>query len=207
MEVKIKQMAKTGEVRNIIVGAAAVFIADAPDVVTGLPTFQTNVSAKVALDADTVAWRNVGFTMDGVEVSYEPDYGDVEVDQLLDSALVFKQSMRVTVNTTFAEATLENLLVVWGQADDSLSGDILNIEAGELGDYPLERSVAFVGPGPRFGGRKERVYHLARAIQTESTSFALRRNEATGLPVSFRLLPDADASPVRYGTIQDRAVA
>lgn len=198
-------MAKTGEVRNIIVGAAAVFVADEPDTVTALPTFQANASAKVALDGSN-AWRNVGFTMEGVEVSYEPDYGDVEVDQLLDSALVFKQSMRVTVNTTFAEATLENLLVVWGQAEDSLNGDVLNIEAGELGDYPLERSVAFVGPGPRTGGRKERVYHLARAIQTESSSFALRRNEATGLPVSFRLLPDADASPVRYGTIQDRAV-
>ena len=208
-----------GETRNIIVGAARVFIGTAGDgptgaaAVTALPAGTTNVTLSTALEG-SASWRNVGFTMEGVELSYEPDYGDVEVDQLLDSARLFKQSMRVTANTTLAEATLENLLVVWGQRRPVAAGtgiSEVDILAGELGDVPFERSMAFVGPAPltAAGGRQERVYWCARAVQTESTSFALRRSEATGLPASFRLLPDASASsgPVRYGRILDRAIA
>src|SRR5690606_4381974 len=140
---------------------------------------------------------------EGIEVSYEPEYGEVEVDQLLDSAKIFKQSMTVTVNTTLAEATLENLMVAWGQQSgtyvnnaDGLTTEgaggitleeneeALGITSGELGDEPVERAMAFVGPSPRGGGKKrERIYHVRRALQVEATSHALRRNEATLFPV------------------------
>lgn len=185
--------------KNIIVGAARLWIG-AADAVTNAPTGSSTT---------LTGWTAVGFTSEGVEVSYEPDYGDVEVDQLLDSARIFKQGMRVTVNTTFAEATLENLLVAWGQdgangAGSAVSGSV-NIAAGALGDSPVERSLLFVGPAP--GDNQERDYWIMRAVQTESTSFALRRSEMTGLPASFRCLPgDLTASTgARYGAITDRA--
>lgn len=203
------------ESRNILVGAAQVW----------LTTVDSESGAGSAWDATlnkatptaappTADFRNVGFTMEGVEVSYEPDYGDVEVDQLLDSARIFKQSMRVTVNTTFAEATLENLVIVWGQQNGTLTTtgtgntlvETLEMTGGSLGDDPVERGILFVGKAPRVTGRRERVYHLRRAIQTESSSHALRRTEVTGLPVSFRVLPNAASSTAAYGTIVDRAV-
>lgn len=177
--------------------------------------WDTALSKATPTEAPPAAdFRNVGFTMEGVEVSYEPDFGDVEVDQLLDSARVFKQSMRVTVNTTLAEATLENLVVVWGQQNGTLtttgSGatavSTLDMTGGSLGDDPVERGILFVGKAPRVTGRRERVYHLRRAIQTESSSHALRRTEVTGLPVSFRVLPNAAASGAPYGRVIDRAV-
>jgi 3D (Asp-Asp-Asp) domain-containing protein len=190
--------------RNIIVGAAQLWVG-APNTITTAPT-----GASTTL----TGWTSVGFTMEGVEVSNEPDYGDVEVDQLLDAARIFKQGSRLTVNTTFAEATLENLLVVWGQAGP-VSGNSVSILAGALGEAPIERSLLFVGPAPVLTGgteanptytAQERVYHIRRAVQTESSSFALRRSEATGLPVSFRCLPDANASGgASYGRITDRA--
>lgn len=194
--------------KNIIIGAASVFISVADSENGTLPTKVTNFGSGTAPFAPADEWRNVGFTMEGVEVSYEPDYGDVEVDQLLDSARIFKQSMRVTANTTLAEATLENLLVVWGQAGDA-SGNTVSILGGSLGQAPTERGLLFVGPAPKSATnkRQERVYQILRAIQTESTSFALRRNETTGLPASFRCLPDANASGgASYGAITDRAV-
>ena len=205
-------MALSGQnVRNIIIGAAGVYISKADSSTwtapTAIPSLTANTSATVALDGASTDWRDVEFTMEGLEVAYEPDYGEVEVDQLLDSAKLFKQSMRVTLNSSFAEATLENLLVVWGQRSASLSTDVLTIEAGSLGEEPYERSIAFVGPAPRQAAQKrERVYHVTRAIQTESTSHALRRNEATGLPVSFRVLPDTSSSVAQYGTIRDRNI-
>jgi len=199
-----------GTSRNIIVGAAAVYLSTGDGsrprtVVTGAGRVLDKVEADTNYD-------NVGFTSEGIEVSYEPDYGDVEVDQLLDSALIFKQSMRVTVNTSLTEATLENLLVVWGQRTGSLNTGTreVTIEGGALGDYPLERSIQFIGPGPRTGSdsapvQNDRLYHLSRAIQTESSSHALRRNEATMFPVSFRILPDSGSSVGAYGTIIEKA--
>lgn len=205
------------DVRNIIVGAAKMFIGVTGETayggITALPALTGTTSLVAAAGALTTStsWRNVGYTMEGVELSVEPDFGEVEVDQLLDSARLFKQSMRVTANTTLAEATLENLLVVWGQsrpvASPGTFSDI-DILAGELGDVPFERSLAFVGPSTTANGKAERIYWAARAVQTESTSIALRRSEATGLPASFRLLPDASQSsgPVRYGRIIDRTI-
>jgi hypothetical protein len=233
-----------GTVRNVLVGAAGVFISTSDSTTSNWNTFfAKGVPAIVGprasrrpentLKDDGVTytaaeWRNVGFTSEGLEVAYEPTFGDVEVDQLLDSALIFKQSMRVTANTTFAEATLENIMTVWGLPGRSPAEDgtgtvtngsltrnnttqeeTLDIAAGALGDEPLERSIVFLGKGPRTvtdNKYRERIYHIKRAIQTESSSHALRRNESTTLPASFRLLPDASASTATYGKIVDRVL-
>ena len=203
--------------QNIIVGAAAVFISekDSTDVAwaggPALPAFTT--TAYAALEADSTNWRHQGFTSEGIEVSYEPEFGEVEVDQLLDAAKLFKQSMSVSVNTTLVEATLENLLVAWGQQSSTLDATdpdepVLGISSGELGDEPVERALAFVGPAPRAAGgeKRERVYHVRRGLSVETTSHALRRSEATVFPVSFRLLPDPSHTGSQYGVIRDRVV-
>lgn len=198
-------MATAKNDKQILVGAAEFLVGAAE---AAFPTVTAGVSV---LGADHATYPSgydtVGYTQEGVEVSYEPDYGDVEVDQLLDSARIFKQSMRVTVNTTLAQATLENLIIVWGQKDSTLNTgtETLTLDGGSLGDAPIERTLLFVGPGPRTASSsKERIYHVSRAIQTESSSHALRRSEVTALPVSFRILPTATGS---YGTVRDRVVA
>ncbi len=207
----------TYSVRNIIIGAAALYIS-AKDSTTwtsapALPAAPTaGNSFTTALDAATTDWRHIGFTSEGLEVSYEPDYGEVEVDQLLDAAKLFKQSMKVMVNTTFTEATLENLLVVWGQQSDTLasttSDATLGIAAGALGDEPTERSFVAVGPAPKTaaGAKRERLYHARRVLSVESTAHSVKRNEATVFPVSFRLLPDPNYAKQEYGLIRDRNV-
>lgn len=202
------------QVKNIIIGAAAIYLSaeDSTEWTSApvLPSPAGTASMTPALDG-SADWKHTGFTSEGVEVSYEPDYGEVEVDQLLDSAKLFKQSMKVMVNTTFSEATLENLLVVWGQQNDSFTTgateDTLAISAGALGDEPTERSVAFVGPAPKTSVKRERVYHVRRALSIESSSHSLKRNEATVFPVSFRLLPDPSFSGQEYGVIKDRNIA
>lgn len=224
-------MAELGKVENVVVGAASLYISDVPAAaadVTEKPAFvgpvapattggesyrDTLQAAPFAATAGgapdltvATAWKPVGFTMEGLEISYEPDYGDVEVDQLLDSALVFKQSMRVSLNTTLAEATLYNLMLAWGQGGGTLTsaadGDELDIEGGSLGEAPVERSFIAVGNSPRDGGKYgERVYHAYRTLNVESSTHSMRRNEATGIPVAFRALP---ANNGLYGKIKDR---
>lgn len=197
-----------GDSKKVIVGAAAFFVADAVLGATLPSTLASDTTSRAEeLLSGATDWKNVGFTDGGVEVSYEPTYGDVTVDQLLDSAVIFKSGMKVSVNTTFSEATLENLVVVWGQQSTTKSGNVLTIEGGSLGDVPTERALAFVGPAPRSASDKvQRVYHVTRAIQTQTTAHSLKRDAATTLPVSFRCLPGTAVSGgTAYGTVRDRA--
>lgn len=221
-------------VNNIIVGAAEVWISkkDSTQVSAwptyAVPSFTANQSARSVMDAATGAdgWRNVGFTSEGIEIAYTPDYGDIQVDQLLDTAKLFKQAMTVSVNTMLAEATLENLLMAFAQSastkdanshgGDNLAGytkgtggETLGLEAGALGAEPVERALVFIGNAPRTastGKKRERVYHARRVLNVEAVSHSYRRNEATMFPVAFRLLPDPAFSGAEYGIIVDRLI-
>jgi hypothetical protein len=211
--------------KNIIVGAAALYVsvknsADDTDffgvngnVAVTLPTLTASTPAGAAFEAATTTWRSVGFTSDGIELSYDPTYGEVEVDQLLDAAVMFKSGMKASVKTALAEATLTNLLVAWGQKSSSLGADSteqeLGIEGGALYEEPVERSVVFIGPSPRSstGIKRERLYHLRRALNVEATALSLKKTDATNIPVSLRLLADSYYSGKEYGIIRDRNVA
>jgi hypothetical protein len=164
--------------KNVIVGAADLFISTdngdgrpqttSTQLAALLPSGQ---SARTGLLA-SAAYREVGYTNAGLEISYEPNYGEVMVDQLLDAARLFKQTLKVILKTELVEATLENLQLSWGQMDtfyvnktgssisgvnalddtkvqsgDSLSNS-LNLAAGALGDAPVERNLIAVGNAP-----------------------------------------------------------
>ena len=197
-----------GSSNDIIVGAAALFtyedgaLADAD-----LPAYVSGTSFKDTLTSD-LDFRNVGYTMNGLEIQFQPDFGEVAVDQVLDVAKLFKQGMQVNLNTTFAESTLENLLfALAGQNGDLAtvsSNPTLNLSAGDIGDVPVERGLVAVGPGTGDASLNvERVYVAYRALSIESVSVSAKRDEATMFEVSFRLLPNDNAS---YGKIVDRTV-
>jgi hypothetical protein len=214
-----------GSSSNIIVGAAALFTHDAGpigyDSATGkitdaqalldLPAMTaSSTSYKETLsDAITGAdYTNVGYTSNGLELAFQPDFGEVAVDQLLDVARLFKQGMTVNLNTSFAEATLENLLVAIAADDSDLttaSGvSTLKMSAGDIGDVPLERGLVAVGPGSGSSLEpKERIYVAYRALSIENVTVSAKRDEASMFEVSFRLLPNDNAS---YGKIVDRSL-
>jgi hypothetical protein len=195
-----------GSSNDIIVGAAALFtyedgaLADAD-----MPAYVAGDSYKDTL-ADEADFRNVGYTMNGLEIQFQPDFGEVAVDQVLDVAKLFKQGMQVNLNTTFAESTLENLLFALAGQEGDLStvssNPTLNLSAGDIGDVPVERGLVAVGPGTGNAAiNVERVYVAYRALSIESVSVSAKRDEATMFEVSFRLLPNDNAS---YGKIVDR---
>ena len=170
--------------KNVIVGAAALFtsIGNSSNN-SGRPTtyksdlsnlLPTSTSARAGLLASS-NYREVGFTNTGLEISYEPVYGEVMVDQLLDAARLFKQTLKVLLKTELTEATLENLQFSWGQMDSVYVADETNavvakptivnndtaynsnadtpaaslaIAAGALGDAPVERVLIAVGQAP-----------------------------------------------------------
>ena len=209
-----------GSSSNIIVGAAALFTHDAGPIgytntgaitdaqaATDLPVFTASeTSYKDTLSLDN-AYTNVGYTSNGLELAFQPDFGEVAVDQLLDVARLFKQGMTVNLNTAFAEATLENLLVAIADNQEPVTASnatSIKMSAGDIGDVPLERGLVAVGPGSGSSLEpKERIYVAYRALSIENVTVSAKRDEATMFEVSFRLLPNDNAS---YGKIVDRSL-
>lgn len=200
-----------GTSTNIIVGAAALFVADTTLTPGTLETFVSNESFRETL-ADDAAYTNVGYTMNGLELQFQPDFGEVQVDQILDVAKLYKQGMQVNLATAFAEATLENLLLALAYSDSKLSGNkatsngqALDLSAGDIGECPVERGIVAVGPGTgdcADSAYVERVYSAYRALSIENVTVSAKRDEASMFEVSFRLLPE-DVSG-SYGKIVDR---
>lgn len=217
-----------GDSKKIIVGAAAVFVSTVgefdPDTTT-FPNFVLGTSYLETLStwADV---RNIGYTTNGLELQFQPDFGEVQVDQLLDVAKLYKQGMQVNLNTAFAEATLENLLVAIAAPEADLDEDVsltnpmgntgannalattLDLGAGDIGECPIERGLIAIGPGTGDcdpGEYVERIYIAYRALSIDSVTVSAKRDEASMFEVSFRLLPDDTSGS--YGRIVDRTVS
>jgi len=243
-----------GKNSNIIVGAAALYVTNLGNAnyssTNAFPAFVSGTSYKETLSTNS-AVTNVGYTNNGIDITFNPTFGDVMVDQLLDVAKLYKSNMQVTLKTSFAEATLENLLLSLGQKGSVNTGTLvttapivttdgtgtgstvvtsgvtsgstvvttvygtdkyIELLSGDLGDYPIERSLIAIGPGIGAQGAQpglgtlvndsaERVYVAYRAVSISNVTVSAKRDAATTFDVEFRLLPDDSGS---YGKIVDR---
>jgi hypothetical protein len=200
-----------GTSTNIIVGAAALFVADTTLTPLTLEPFAGTESFRDTL-SDEADYTNVGYTMNGLELQFQPDFGEVQVDQILDVAKLYKQGMQVSLATAFAEATLENLLLALAYSDSKLTGNkalstgqTLDLSAGDIGECPVERGIVAIGPGTgdcEDSATVERVYSAYRALSIENVTVSAKRDEASMFEVSFRLLPEDTTGS--YGKIVDR---
>jgi hypothetical protein len=232
--------------KNILVGASPLFVSvkdstdptyveNILDVASGGVTLAARTSAATTLGASALV-RNVGFTNNGLQITYNPTYDSVTVDQLLDTAKLFKSAMEVMIATEMSEGTLANVLLVFGQGASTLTKDgvastdayptkgatsaddktlTLGLEAGALGVQPTERQLFAVGQAPTLAktagseaaASTERVYYARRVLSVQQSQFSLARNTPTTFPVTFRLLPDANYAGSEYGKIIDRVLA
>jgi hypothetical protein len=232
--------------KNILVGASPLYVSvkdstdptyveNLLDIPTGGVTFAARTSAATTLAASDKV-RNVGFTNNGLQITYNPTYDSVTVDQLLDTAKLFKSAMEVMIATEMSEGTLANVLLVFGQGASTLRKNnaastdayptkgatgaddrdlTLGLEAGALGVQPTERQLFAVGQAPTLAkgdttevnATTERVYYARRVLSVQQSQFSLARNTPTTFPVTFRLLPDANYAGSEYGKIIDRVLA
>ncbi len=228
-----------GNAKNILVGASPLFLStvdinDADYIANaepgsgiasgsgtvGVPAYETGKSYTDTLNAvnqtaGKFGYRNVGFTNNGLQITYNPTYDSVTVDQLLDTAKLFKSAMEVMIATEMSEGTLENIVAVFGQSASSISTtgtgtskvDTLSLEAGSLGAAPTERQLIAVGLAPTASSTaSERIYYARRVLSVQQSQFSLARTTPTTFPVTFRLLPDANYSGSEYGKIIDRVL-
>lgn len=126
-------MARDFNAKNIIVGAAVVYVGNNDGVENNkINVSSSTVTAQDPQNISTVTngdWYHLGYTMEGVTLNIEPTFNDVMVDQLLDTARLFKTQQRVSVATSLTEASLENLYVAIGGAGGA-TGDYQTASAG-----------------------------------------------------------------------------
>jgi hypothetical protein len=192
--------ANTVTTANIVVGEAEVKIG-------------TSNTAMTNSDFDNLT--SVGGTQGGVEITWEPDMVDIEVDQYGDAAKVIQSKVKVMVKTTLAEATLNNLALAWSYDSSTGGSDVLvNNDGGNTKTflfgvqnvYPFEKAIQIVGnaPGSDAATTKTRKFNTKRAISMESSTISMKRAEATVFAVSFRILPVSADVGYEYGKIIDQ---
>lgn len=187
-------------VSNILVGEAAVK--------TGVSNTTMNLN-----DFDSLT--DVGATTGGVEISWEPDMVDIEIDQYGDAARVIQSKVKVMVKTTLAEGTLKNLAMAWNY-DNTIGGDALKANTtaantttfhfGAQSVNPFEYALQVTGqaPGSTASVTKTRKFNTKRAISMTTSMISMKRAEATVFETSFRILPVTGDSGYEYGKIIDQ---
>ncbi len=164
-------------------------------------------AGELFIGANSGSAVNVGATQDGVEIAWEPDMVDIEVDQFGDAARIVVNKVKVSVKTKLAEGTLVNLKYSWNYADAKLTTGVgtETLAIGIQPVYPEERYIRILGnaPGTTASVTYDRTYTCRRCIQYSSSSHMLKRAENTAFPVDFRILPDSSQTGAEYGTIVD----
>ena len=154
--------------------------------------------------ADEASAVDVGYTSDGVTISFARDYYDVEVDQSINIIKKAKIKEIVTLTTNLVEASLENLKTVLdiGNAIEDITGppDYKKLSfGGDAGIGAL--TLVFSGTAPT---GKERKFVAYKAISVEAGEHSYKKDDKTIIPVKFELVADTSkADGEQLGYYQD----
>jgi hypothetical protein len=185
------------------------------NIVVGEASVKTGVSNITMTNSDFDSLTDVGATQGGLEISWEPDMVDIEIDQYGDAAKVIQSKVKVMVKTTLAEGTLNNLATAWsydnvdGGADIKVNNDGANTKTllfGSQSVYPFEYALQVTGyaPGSTASVTKTRKFNTKRAVSMTTSMLSMKRAEASVFEVSFRILPVVGDTGYEYGKIIDQ---
>jgi hypothetical protein len=185
------------------------------NIVVGEASVKTGVSNITMTNSDFDSLTDVGATQGGLEISWEPDMVDIEIDQYGDAAKVIQSKVKVMVKTTLAEGTLNNLATAWsydnadGGADIKVNNDGANTKTllfGSQSVYPFEYALQVTGyaPGSTASVTKTRKFNTKRSVSMTTSMLSMKRAEASVFEVSFRILPVVGDTGYEYGKIIDQ---
>ncbi|MCX5522197.1 hypothetical protein OG342_04850 [Streptomyces bobili] len=129
------------------------------------------------------AWTDLGGTQDGVKLSVDQTYSELEVDQI-----TLRVGSRLTkqdfaIETSLAEATLENLSISLngGTAASGAGYKSYDPDVSSSATQPNYFAIIMDGYGP--GGTRRIIGR--RMLNTESSELAYTKDKQTLIPVKF----------------------
>lgn len=165
-------------VSNLVLGPANLYVADFGAVETTLVTLASLGTAPTGL------WRDLGATTDGVTLTIEQEYTELEADQVIDTAGSRLIKRGFTVETNLAELTLENL-------KSSLNGGTITSGTGVATYTPAILAstaeptyLALIIDGVAPSGKPRRVI-VRKCLSTDGVEFAYNKEDQSVYTVSF----------------------
>jgi hypothetical protein len=134
----------------------------------------------VAVPASAV-WKDAGATKDGVNLTIEQEYVELEVDQLADIPGQRLVKRTITIETNLAENTLENL-------KNALNGGTTTATSytpgtGALsGAEPTYSALVIDGVGP--SGKNRRIF-VRKVLSTDNVEFSYAKGDQSVYAVTF----------------------
>lgn len=182
----------TANVVNLVQGPATVYIGTFDGTTAREPA-----NALVNTTPATSAWTDLGGTTDGVSLSINQEYKELEVDQVVDipGRRLVKRDM--SAKTNLAEPTLQNLLY---SLNDVNGGSLGASGAGFAGYYepaftdsatqPTYRALLLWGWAPGGSGAggttsKRRMVHLRKVLSSDNVEFAYKKEDQTVFSVTW----------------------
>lgn len=154
---------------NLIQGPATLY----------LGTFGVTEPATIAT-APGAGWVDVGGTKDGVELGVADEFAVLDVDQVIYEIERRRTKRVVTVKTSLAEATLENLAQAINNTAPAAS--VLTADDGLAAFAPPYRACLLDGIAP--GGFRRRII-VRKVLSTDSVAMAYKKDGQTLIPVTF----------------------
>lgn len=154
---------------NLIQGPATLYVG----------TFGATEPATIAA-APTTPWRDVGGTKDGCELGVADEYQALTVDQVVYEIERRRTGRVVTVKTSLAEATLENLAVAI--ANTAPTAGVLTADDGLSAFAPAYSAILLDGIAP--GGFRRRII-VRKVLSTDNVAMAYKKDGQTLIPVTF----------------------
>lgn len=143
-------------------------------------TFGATEPADTAVNStpQASAWTDMGGTMDGVTLNVEQTYTALECDQLIDRVGSRKTKREVTVETSLAEATLENLSIVLngGTAASGSGYKSFDPNFASSATQPDYFAVLFDGWGEN---QRARRVIVRKVLSTDSVALAYTKDKQT----------------------------
>lgn len=133
------------------------------------------------------AWTDLGATNDGAEISFNQDYKELEADQFVDVPGARLTKREVTIKTSLAEPTLQNLLYALNDGTIGASGTgfsgTYTPEFASSATQPTYRALIVDGYAP--GGEFRRRLIVRKCLSTENVKAKYSKDGQTVFEVQW----------------------
>lgn len=156
---------------NLIQGPAVCYVG----------TFGATEPATIAT-APGAGWTDVGGTKGGVEINVAAEWSALSVDQIVDIIESRRTGREITIKTSLAEATLEN--IAKAIANTAPVAGVMNLDNDITAFKPAYSAVLLDGIAP--GGFRRRII-IRKTLPTDAVGIAYKKDDQTVVPVTWKL--------------------
>jgi hypothetical protein len=169
---------------EVIMGAGRLYLGDFSLTGANEPTLEA-----INATPQSSAWTDVGFTSDGVTLTWNQTFSNMTVDQVADPVGAKMTERVLTVATNFAQATLDNLKYALNTGAITTGSGYKYLDPEYDGDelQPPYRALLFDGyaPATSAGVVKRRRVLVRKVLSTESVGVPYQKENMTLVPVTF----------------------